>query len=586
MSDRFDFIIVGGGSAGAVVASRLSEDPRIRVALLEAGDRPPERELTPAAAASLQRDPATDWMDWAEPGKAGLGLKGGRLRSPRGKMLGGSSGLNYMVWVRGHPQDFDHWAAGGAEGWSYDEVLPAFRRIEDLVPSNEIAIDLEAHGVGGPVGVAVRSPMIPSTRLFVDAAEAAGIPRGDYNGRDRLRAAGVVSAHQINTRHGKRSSTFHAYLEGEVEARPNLEIITGARVSRVLLSEDGATPSATGVEYRDAAGSSHALHARREVILSAGAVGSPHLLMLSGIGPRRELEAADIVCRHELPDVGKHLKDHTLIAMTFPAPGLGVSPGEIARAMDPEDPRRDLAAWNATGSGLMASGWNEASAFFSTGLGADYSHDGQISFMPGGIDADTLANKQNIDIEKLFADVGQVLSLEAENIYLMAQLELPRSEGEVVVRSADPAVPPIIDMNYYADPLDLRVMTAVMRRGLEIVARWPGPNKPGPWLAPPDLARKHGHVAGRPPSDALLENVALHFTTTTYHLCCTCRIGSVVDPRLRVLGVSNLRVADASVMPEIPSGNINAVVIMIGEKAAEIIAQDHGLRARTASAVA
>jgi len=578
LPDTYDFIVVGGGSAGAVIAARLSEDPACSVALLEAGDRPPERELTPAAAASLQLDPATDWMGWADPGKAGLGLKGRRLRMPRGRMLGGSSGLNYMVWVRGHPRDFDRWAELGAEGWGYDGVLPAFRRIEDLVPSNEIAIDPNAHGTGGPVGVGVRSPMIPSTRRFVDAAEAAGIPRGDYNGDDRLNPAGVASVHQLNTRDGRRSSTYRAYLEGEVQARPNLTIITGALATRVLLDGDGAAPSAVGVKYRDAAGVSHSVHCRREVILSAGAIGSPHLLMLSGIGPRRELEAAEIACRHELPDVGKHLKDHTLVAMTFPAPGLGVSIAELRLAMG-----LGQDAWRATGSGLVSSGLNEASAFFSTGLCADYSHDGQISFMPGGIDGDLLSSKQNIDVSRLFTDIDEVIAPESENIYLMAQLELPRSEGEVVVHSSDPAVPPTVGMNYYADPMDLKVMVAVMRRGLEIIDRWPGPTRPGPWLAPPDLARKHGHAPGERPSDALLENVALHFTTTTYHLCCTCRIGSVVDPRLRVLGVANLRVADASVMPEIPSGNINAVVIMIGEKAAEIIAEDHGLRTRAAS---
>jgi choline dehydrogenase-like flavoprotein len=217
-----------------------------------------------------------------------------------------------MVWVRGHPHDFDHWAELGAQGWSYDEVLPAFKRIEDLVPSNEITIDQDAHGQGGPVGIAVRSPMIPSSRLFVAAAEATGSPRGDYNGRDRLNPMGVSSAFQTNTRRGKRSSTYHAYLEGEAEARPNLSIITGALVTRVVLDGEGESLTATGIEYRDAAGDHHIVHATRDVILSAGAIGSPHILMLSGIGPRRELEAADVPVRLELPGVGKNLKDHQL----------------------------------------------------------------------------------------------------------------------------------------------------------------------------------------------------------------------------------------------------------------------------------
>src|SRR6266446_5000239 len=190
MPDEFDFIVVGGGSAGAVIAARLSEDPSCRVALIEAGERPPEISSMPLACAAMQLNPDVDWMYTADPGeKAGLGLKFRRVPVPRGKMLGGSSSINYMAYVRGHPGDFNSWAKCGATGWSYDEVLPYFRKSEGLTPSTEIAIDAAAHRSDGPLGVSVRSPVIPAARDFVKAAEAAGFKRGDYNGRDRGGAA-------------------------------------------------------------------------------------------------------------------------------------------------------------------------------------------------------------------------------------------------------------------------------------------------------------------------------------------------------------------------------------------------------------
>ena len=239
----------------------------------------------------LQLNPATDWMYTADPGKAGLGLSGRRMPVPRGKMLGGSSGLNYMAYVRGHPGDFDSWAEGGATGWSYDDVLPYFRKSEGLAPCDEIAIDAPAHNSAGPLGVSVRSPVLPVRVEFVEAAQAAGIPRGDYNGRDRGGAAGVVSLAADHHAQGKRSSTYRAFLEGEAERRPNLTIITGAHATRVALdgspgSDRGNGRRVSAPRRRDRASP----RARKEVILSAGAVGSPHLLLLSGIGPRRELE--------------------------------------------------------------------------------------------------------------------------------------------------------------------------------------------------------------------------------------------------------------------------------------------------------
>ncbi len=578
MAETFDFIVVGAGTSGAVIASRLSENPNCTVALIEAGDRPPERELMPAACASLQLDSQTDWMGTADPGRAGLGLHGRRMLSARGRMLGGGSGINYMVYVRGHPGDFDAWAAGGAVGWSYAEVLPYFRKIEDFNAGDEPGIDLGAHGDDGPMGVAVRPPFIPAAEAFLEAAERGGIPRGDYNGRDRGGPAGVASRTQTNTRRGRRSSAYRAYVEGEVEQRPNLTVVTGALVTRILLSGEGETLAADGVEYRTQTGETRAFHATREVILCAGAIGSPHLLMLSGLGPRRELENVGEVCRLDLPAVGKGLKDHLQCLLLFPAPGTGVSIAEIRLSMGlagtvalESEAKRRLELWEVTGEGLASSSMVEALAFYSTGLGDPHSHDVQIGFTACGFDARQFSEGLNIDTALYFADAG-LLAPDRENILVAANPVLPRSEGEIVLESPDPAIPPALRMNYFADPHDLSVMVAAMRRVLSIVENWPGPRKPGPLNISPTLAEKHGHASGDALSDALLEDMALHFATSMYHYACTCRIGEVVDPSLRVIGVRRLRVADASVMPDIVSGNINAACLMIGEKAAEMIA--------------
>src|SRR6266581_1642292 len=309
MSEHFDFVIVGGGSAGAVIASRLSEDASCRVALIEAGDRPPEVSSMPVACASMQLNPETDWMYSADPGKAGLGLNGRRVPVPRGKMLGGSSSINYMLYVRGHPGDFDSWAAGGATGWSYAELLPYFRKSEGLAASGGIVVDAGAHNTRGPLGVSVRGPVLQAAEEFVAAAVAAGIPKGDYNGRDRGGPTGVASLSQTTTRDGRRSSTYQAFLAGEAENRPNLTIITGAQATRVILEGQDGRQIATGVEYRDATGETVMAAIGKEVILSAGAIGSPQLLLLSGIGPREDLDAVGVPCLVDSPHVGKHLKD-------------------------------------------------------------------------------------------------------------------------------------------------------------------------------------------------------------------------------------------------------------------------------------
>ncbi len=362
---------------------------------------------------------------------------------------------------------------------------------------------------------------------------------------------------------------------------------------------------ARGVEYRDADGQLQTVTATREVVLSAGAIGSPQLLLLSGVGPRDELAEVGVECVLDLPDVGKHLKDHLHTAMTFPAPGIGLPMTQVAVALGPDalrapagplpaDPaddadlppelaalkaeaERQLTEWATTGRGLASSSLYDAGLWYSTGLGDEHTHDAQIGFLVCGYTTDLWRALFRVDPQEYFGDAEARLAPDAEVVVLLANPVQPHSEGEVRLASADPADPPVIDLNYFSDPHDATVMVAVMRRCLELVSRWPVPGM-GALMVPPKLAESHGHTEGDEPTDALLEDMARHYALTVYHETSTCRMGDVVDAALKVKGVAHLRVADASVMPNVTSGNTNAPTIMIGEKAAEMIAAEHGLR--------
>ncbi|MET8545252.1 GMC family oxidoreductase N-terminal domain-containing protein [Kitasatospora sp. NPDC004799] len=516
MSSSYDYVVVGAGTAGSVLAARLSEDPDVRVAVIEAGgpDTAPEVHV-PAAFPQLFKS-ALDWDLDSDP-EPGLG--GRRAYLPRGRMFGGSSSMNAMIYIRGSRADYDGWAAAGATGWSYDEVLRYFRRAED----NERGEDA-FHGVGGPLTVSDGRSGHPLCSAFVRAAEQAGHKANeDFNGESQF----GVGRYQLTQRGGLRCSAAVAYLHPALE-RPNLTVLPHARAHRVLV-EGGR---ATGVEV-ERGGTVETVRAEREVILAAGAYESPKLLLLSGIGPAADLAAFGIEVVRDLP-VGRGLQDHYMTMLNFRTGAesliAAATPGNAALLQD-------------EGRGPLSSNVGEAGGFFRSreDLAAPdlQFHAAPVLFHQEGLGAAT---------EHGFAFGPCVLA--------------PTSRGAVTLRSPRPDAAPRIVHNYLVTAEDRKAIVSGIRIALEIAAQ--------PAVA--DLVTgPFGDLPSPAGSDADLLAWAQRAGQTLYHPTSTCAIGSVVDPELRVFDVEGLRVVDASVFPSVPRGNTNAPTVMAAEKAADLV---------------
>ena len=525
MAAPYDYIIVGAGSAGCVLANRLSADPAARVLLLEAGGRDTSFLIHMPAGIARLTTPAVNWLYQTEPQRE---LAGRRLFWPRGKTLGGSSSINAMVYIRGQRADYDHWCSLGNPGWGFESVLPYFRRAEH----NESFED-EWHGRGGPLNVCERRYTNPLSLQFVAAARAAGLAANpDFNGRDP-EGAGL---YQVTQKAGRRCSAASAYLH-PIARRPNLTVLTGALALRVVL----AGRRAVGIEFVRG-GTRTEIRAQREVLLAGGAINSPQLLLLSGIGPADELRAHDLPVHHDLPGVGRNLQDHldvhVIHACTRPvtldsrARGFGALRTALRYALLRDGPGVSNVA--------------EAGAFLRTSMQTS-TPDVQMHFIPAYV----------VDHgRRRMPGYGMTLHV----CYLR-----PGSRGAIRLASARPTDPPRIDPGYLTDPSDLAPLIAGIRRARDIYAQAPLRADLGEEVFP-GAARR---------TDADLESFIRAAAETEYHPVGTCKMGTdaaaVVDPQLRVHGLEGLRVVDASIMPTLVSGNTNAPVIMIAEKAADLI---------------
>jgi choline dehydrogenase-like flavoprotein len=512
----FDYVVVGAGSAGAAAAARLSEDPAVTVALIEAGPADSADEIhIPAAFGSLFK---SSW-DWDHDTEPEPGLLNRRAYLPHGKMLGGSSSMNAMIYIRGNRADYDEWAADGATGWSYEEVLPVFRRSED----NERGAS-EFHGTGGPLAVSESRSMNPIGEAWIEAAVEAGYAANDdFNGESQL----GVGRYQVTQRNGMRCSTAVAYLHPNLD-RPNLTVLTDALARRIPTEGNRAT----GVEI-GRAGDVSVVTAAKEVIVSAGAYASPQLLLLSGIGPAEQLAAFQIPVVADLP-VGEGLQDHYMVLLNYLT-----DQESLMTALSPEN----VGLLQSEGRGPLTSNVGEAGGFFVTQPDLE------------------APNVQFHLAPVLFYNEGTGPAV-AHGLAQGPCVLKPTSRGSVSLRTADPATAPRILHNYLSTPEDQRAIIDGLRIALDVA------NQPSlKSVITGEFVTPNGT------SDAELLDFAQRVGQTLYHPTSTCAIGKVVDPQLKVFGFENLRVADASVMPSIIRGNTNATSILIGERVADFVRQ-------------